>query len=380
VLVDTPDQPKTVQVAVEPLADNPEMMVRRALDAARSGARVLVLRNTVRDAVDTQTALEGILEASDRPLLFSVGDVLTLHHARFAREDRIRLDAAIDERFGKPKVVGGVVAVATQTVQQSLDLDADLMFTDLAPMDVLLQRFGRLHRHRERDAFRPVGFDRPRAVVLTADDPLESYLRRGGEARGRHGAGSVYDDLLILEATLECLSSAGELRIPAQNRDLVERTTHPEALENLATKLGGLWVEHLRRRQGRELAHRGIADLNVVERQRPFGEYAYEDDKDRRIATRLGEGDRRAMFASPPLGPFGAVVRELTLPAWFTQDAPGEELADPDLLPRDVRVDTGDYGPCLRFTFATLPFTYDRLGLRGDRPLAPAAAEDSSGP
>jgi CRISPR-associated endonuclease/helicase Cas3 len=246
-------------------------------------------------------------------------------------------------------------------------------------MDVLLQRLGRLHRHRERDAVRPPGFDRPQAVVLIGDHALESHLHRDGEARGPHGVGSVYDDLLILEATLECLVAGGELRIPDQNRELVELTTHPEALENLANKLGGLWLEHLRRRQGKELAHRGIADLNVVERHVPFGDYSYEDDKDKRIATRLGEGDRRAVFESAPLGPFGAAVRELTLPAWFTQSAPRDLLADPDLLPRDVRGDTGELGPCVRFTFATLPFVYDRLGLRKDEAPGPPPTEKPSG-
>ena len=130
VLVDTPGLPKTVRVAVEPLADHADMLAQRALDAARAGARVLVLRNTVRDAVDTQRSLESALRASDEPLLFRVGDARTLHHARFARDDRILLDKAIEDRFGHAEVKGGVIAVATQTVQQSLDLDADVMFTE----------------------------------------------------------------------------------------------------------------------------------------------------------------------------------------------------------------------------------------------------------
>ena len=53
--------------------------------------------------------------------------------------------------------------IATQTLEQSLDIDADFLITDLAPMDVLLQRIGRLHRH---DCSPPAGYKAPRALVL----------------------------------------------------------------------------------------------------------------------------------------------------------------------------------------------------------------------
>ena len=70
----------------------------------------------------------------------------------------------MEQTLGKIRPVGGVVVAGTQTLEVSLDLDADLLVTDLCPADVLLQRLGRLHRHP-----RPVradGFGRPRAVVL----------------------------------------------------------------------------------------------------------------------------------------------------------------------------------------------------------------------
>jgi len=253
------------------------------------------------------------------------------------------------------------------------------MFTDLAPMDVLLQRFGRLHRHRDRDGVRPPGFERARAIVLTGDKPLDSHLRRDGEARGPHGVGTVYDNALILEATYRCLIAFSTLRIPEQNRELVEQTTHPEALEKLADQLGGAWTDHLRRGMGKRLAHVGLADLNLVDRSAHFGEYSFRTtDVAERIATRLGEGDRRAVFQPPQLGPFGSTVREMTLPAWLTRGAPGDLLGDPDLLPSDVRAETGVLGACVRFSFATLPFVYDRLGLRPDRTPRPSKEDVSA--
>ena len=354
---------KVIHTFLEPLGGEPGELARRALEAARAGARVLVLRNTVTDAVATQLALESLAQESDRSLLFTVAGRPTVHHARFSRDDRGLLDAAIEERFGKqgPRH-GGAVVVATQTVQQSLDLDADLLFTDLAPMDVLLQRFGRVHRHAARNADRPEAFRVARCFVMTGDTPLESAITPKGETRGKHGVGTVYDNLVILEATRRRLLARGELRIPLENRELVEVTTHPEALEELLKELGGPWQRHWTKLSGVMLAHRGLADLNLVDRSARFGEYAFSETKlDERVAARLGESDRRAVFIDRPAGPFGNPVVELTIPGWLARDVP----PDPDLAPSAVQSADGPLGSALTFAFGPLRLRYDRLGLRG---------------
>lgn len=376
VAVRTPGLAKTVQVALEPLADAPRAVASRALADARAGARVLVLRNTVTDAVATQCALEELATPADAPLLFRVGDVVTLHTARFAKDDRELLDQAIEDRFGKrANAHGGVIAVATQTVQQSLDLDADILFTDLAPMDVLLQRFGRVHRHPARDPVRPQGFKDARAVVMIADEPLVASLCESGEARGKHGVGTVYPDLLILEATRRRLADNGKLVIPEHNRELVEVTTHPEPLEQLAQSLGEAWQKHWRKVFGKHFAALGLAKLNIVNRCEHFGTYDFKNtDLEERISARLGESDRRAVFAEPPCGPFGAKVRELTLPGWLTRDAP----ADPALVPTEIRVTQGPPGAALHFAFGPLSFLYDRLGLRRDDTATADPSEDNA--
>ncbi len=58
-----------------------------------------------------------------------------------------------------------LTVVATQVLEQSLDIDFDFMVTDVAPAEALLQRVGRLHRHRGNDLTRPRVFRTPRAVV-----------------------------------------------------------------------------------------------------------------------------------------------------------------------------------------------------------------------
>lgn len=372
--VTTPGLPKTVHVTIEPLGDDAHTIASLALDAARAGARVLVLRNTVTDAVATQRALEALVVPGDDALLFRVGDVVTLHTARFAKDDRELLDQAIEKGFGKRAPAhGGVIAVATQTVQQSLDLDADILFTDLAPMDVLLQRFGRIHRHPARDPDRPQGFEVARAVVMITEEPLEASIHQNGEARGKHGVGTVYGDLLILEATRRRLVENGQLVIPEHNRELVEVTTHPDALNALAGALGETWQRHQAKVFGVERSHVGLADLNLVDRKERFGTYEFENtDLNERIAARLGESDRRAKFADPPLGPFGTKVRELTLPGWLTRDVP----SDPDLVPTEIHTAEGAFGASLCFAFGPLRFLYDRLGLRRDDTSTADPSED----
>ncbi len=354
--------PKTVEVVTNAIGDAPAAVAALALECARHGARALVLRNTVADAVATQLQLERLATATDAALLFRVADVPTLHTARFAREDRGLLDEAIEGRLGKHAPAhGGVVAVATQTVQQSLDLDADILFTDLAPMDVLLQRIGRVHRHAERNPSRPAGYGRARAVVLTSETPLGECIHPGsGEARGKHGVGTVYDDLLILEATRRIIAAGGELRIPEQNRELVEKTTHHEALDELADTLGELWKKHRNQVWGRLSARQGLAGLNVVDRARRFGDYSFKTtDLEERISARLGESDRRAVFAEPPGGPFGIATRELSLPGWMVRDSSNDADTAPVMLGALP-------GGGFRFAFGPLRFAYDRLGLRRD--------------
>ena len=165
-----------------------------------------MLRNTVNGAVEVQKAIEA-LAGPDSSLLFRAEGVATLHHGRFAREDRRLLDKWVEEVIGKTRPEGGLVLAGTQTLEQSLDIDADFLITDLCPADVLLQRIGRLHRHtkdgRGVPRHRPSEFEAPHCVVLTPEGGLAPFLGRhrpGGKSR--HGlGGTVYQDLTILEAT-----------------------------------------------------------------------------------------------------------------------------------------------------------------------------------
>ena len=131
-------------MTAQPWMPDLRSVAAQALEAARAGAKVLVVRNTVRYAITTQQELEEIASVAERALLFSYEATLTLYHGRFAPADRRLLDHEVERRLGRDRPPGGMVVVGTQTLEQSLDIDADQLITDLCPVDVLLQRIGRL--------------------------------------------------------------------------------------------------------------------------------------------------------------------------------------------------------------------------------------------
>ena len=161
---------KTVRMESVPLMGSFEEVAGRAVRAAGAGAKVLIVRNTVDYAVRTQQAIEDLIaDGDERELLFACQGVPAPHHGRFTPGDRVLLDRAVEAGLGKERPAGGLIVAGTQTLEQSLDIDADLLITDLCPADVLLQRIGRLHRHERND--------RPGRVW---DSGLRGAVARGG--------------------------------------------------------------------------------------------------------------------------------------------------------------------------------------------------------
>lgn len=356
---------RIIQVSVQPSLEDVDTVAREALDAAKRGAKVLVIKNTVTDCIATQESVERLASADGvSDLLFSCNDTIVPHHSRFAREDREQLDRAIDTVFGKgSKRDGGCVVVATQTVQQSLDLDADLLISDLCPMDVLLQRTGRLHRHSRG---RPTGFEEPCARVLVPRDrDLGILLNDAGRERHHHGLGSVYSDLRILEATWQLLERHPTWRIPAMNRHLVEQSLHSAALADIASARDERWRAHAERMDGVRRGESRQAELNLVDWTKPYSEDSFADDE--RITSRLDEGDRRAQFRHAVVSPLGQAVTELTIRAAWARGVPSDEW-------EAHVVDCA--GGTTRFRYGDRSFVYDRHGLRLDQPTALKVADD----
>ena len=348
---------KTVRISSEPAMHDFDAVATLAMGAARNGAKVLVIRNTVGYAIGTQQAVEDGTETDESGLLFDVDGITTLHHGRFAVEDRRLLDRRVEELLGRERSAGGRVVVGTQTLEQSLDIDADLLMTDLCPVDVLLQRIGRLHRH-PRDN-RPEEYKTPRCLVLTPEGTdLSPLLARVANANGLGPHGFVYADLRVLEATRRLIAQNGEWSIPKMNRELVERATHPEALERIVLELGDEWRVHANSLEGGQIADGLTARNAIISRDKSFFTDNREvifGDMEERIRTRLGDDRLDVGFDPPPASPFdkSARIEKLAVSALWLGGAEVPESVAP------IPVSGG-----FTFSIGDRRFIYDRLGLR----------------
>lgn len=233
----------------------------RLLGAARAGARVVWIRNTVREA---QQAFRAVAAHGD-------GVEHALFHARFRGCDRRQIEEGVLERFGKSAPSGGRVLIATQVVEQSLDLDFDELHSDLAPIDLVLQRAGRLHRH---ERVRLPGFERPRLVVHGPSDSDVAALRFGPSRY-------VYDVGTLWLAD-RALRSRATLQLPDDIRPLVEESYHPESRAELLPQGGAALVAAEHRRAGELEARRTKARRCCIPptTAMPDGGKALDDDED----------------------------------------------------------------------------------------------------
>ena len=340
---------KTVAMALVPTMAA-EAVARIAMDAAREGARVLVIRNTVTAAVDTFEAVRQVGEI----LLMQVADGPALHHGRFAPEDRALLDQAVEAALSPhERKPGGVIVIGTQTLEQSLDIDADCLLTDLCPVDVLLQRIGRLHRHR---LARPPGFEIARCHVMTPEQGLARLLAPAFE----NGLGAwkdagvlngIYRDVSGLELTRRLIETHPEWVIPYMNRLLVESATHPVRIEMLNAELGKDWADYWYNIYGKDVADAMAAKGIAMPIDTPFADLRFPGNEEK-IRTRLGAEGARITFATPIRGPFGEMISGFTLPDHLSGGIDSREAVEPVVEGGMIRLKVGD-----------VDFLYGRTGV-----------------
>lgn len=194
----------------------PFEMGKRLAAALAGGGCAAVICTTVGRAQRTYAALERSfagLPADRRP-------ELGLFHARYRFEARDRREQETLARFGKPDGTGmtpgrprRAVLVATQVIEQSLDLDFDLMVSELAPVDLLLQRIGRLHRHSR--------LDRPSRLAMPTLWLIEPRIA-GQTPVFEDGQDLVYDSHILLRSWL-ALQDRDVIRVPDDVEPLVEQ-------------------------------------------------------------------------------------------------------------------------------------------------------------
>jgi CRISPR-associated endonuclease/helicase Cas3 len=235
--------PQEVKVDFISVADATD----EAVSIARSGGTVLWICNTV-GASQQQYRLFAEKVNGDFPL--------GLLHARFPFWRREQLEGEWMGRFGKDgKTRCGSILVSTQVVEQSVDLDADLLITELAPTDMLLQRLGRLWRHNRED--RPPGG--PRICILEEGESLETLRQIEPKAikKALGKKAKVYAPYILLRSLEVWKAQPGCVTIPSQIRELIEATYEERWDEEPGPwqQLSGEWF-------GTDSAKKMIADRN----------------------------------------------------------------------------------------------------------------------
>lgn len=350
---------KVVDVRLKPWLNKPEQIAELALSKAREGGRVLVIRNTVSTA---QAVFEAISTSTDSNFLLHVNGKHTLHHSRFAVEDRNRLDDAVEEFLGKHRKDTGCIVIGTQTLEQSLDIDADYLISDLCPVDVLLQRIGRLHRHPRTT--RSPSMLQPSCIVLEPDCDmavgLDGQLLAHGLGTRKSDSRGIYRNLLSIELTRKLIAENSEWKIPEMNRMLVEQATHPEIIEQRAKTLGGAWIENEQKIIGVFSAERQQARNYLLDRtQEIFDDRLEFPDIDEHVRTRLGEDGPRLKLETAVTGPFGSEVQTFNFPAHLLKPS---ELTLDDKQIASENISVTDEGIYIKFEHTS--FHYDQSGFK----------------
>ncbi|MEU3664499.1 CRISPR-associated helicase Cas3' [Streptomyces sp. NPDC032940] len=275
-------------------------VIERILEplSGAEGGTALVVCNTVGDAQDTYLRLR---ERFDRRSHAQGGSVPLLH-ARFPGDVREARTREVTGGLGRsgPRPLRRIV-VATQVVEQSLDLDADIVISDLAPLSLLLQRAGRCWRHENHWARhgypdgrgRPAWAGGPRLVVL---DPV------AGGGRTPRQWGEVYSEHL-LATTSRTLAAVDHrtIAIPGDVQDLVETVHGDNDLfdwDSPGGREAKAWTAH----RGKEIAERSMAGLLAVPRARSVSalhdlhDLPGEEDE-WEVSTRLGADSVRLLCA-----------------------------------------------------------------------------------
>lgn len=249
--------------------------------ASARGAACAWVRNAVDDAIAAVEALR------------AAGVEAELLHARYALGDRRRIEADMRAAFGREGARRrpdgrGRVLVATQVAEASLDLDFDVMVSDLAPIAALIQRAGRLWRHMDLRpaAGRPVSG--PILHVL-APDPAARADERW--LRALQPAGSWVYDAAKQWRTADALFRAGEIVAPGGLRALIE-AVHGE--ETAAVPPGLEAAE--RKVLGESYAEANLARWNVINIEQGYRDGGGAAD-DREYPTRLGQPTRALVLA-----------------------------------------------------------------------------------
>ena len=288
----------TTETAVEPDPSTARHVTFRRLPEVEDAVDVLVqaaeagqcgvwIRNTIRETLAAADAIKARLGA----------ERVTIFHARYCLGDRLAIERRVIERFGKdsgPDARRGHVVIGTQVLEQSLDLDFDVLVSDLAPIDRLVQRAGRLQRHtRDASGARAATEGRPAPVLHVMGPSAQPTDGAGWHATALRGGRFVYSDAIPVWRTMRHLEAVGGFTLPADARKVVEAVFG----ESLVAPSGLTTAENEAR--SRFLAQIALAAKRSIDVATGYqwNNVAWAAEEDGEPASRLGDGTCMLRFA-----------------------------------------------------------------------------------
>jgi CRISPR-associated endonuclease/helicase Cas3 len=277
------DLKRSVKVKFE---TNYDEIINFIIKEARNGKCCCWIRNTVADA----------LKSYDEIALKYSKNLVSLLHSRFTYADRILKESELLNQFGPGSNSisrKGKIVVATQVIEQSLDVDFDVMVSDLAPIDYIVQRVGRLCRHK-RDVFgNPADIEARESLLLTIYGPTpEDVPSATWYSEVLNGASFVYKNHAVLWKTQQALIAAGQkISTPGKIND-------PSGIRNLIQAVYGesaiATPESLQIKEdnaiGDSFARDGMGRLNMLSLQEGYSSessgFWYEEVQ---VPTRIGD-------------------------------------------------------------------------------------------
>lgn len=273
----------------------------------REGGCAALVCNTVNRSIETYCFLRERLKETE----------CILFHARTLQKWRREKEREVLSKFGKGEMLDNgycdnhnrprrAVLVATQVIEQSLDLDFDIMLSEIAPIDLILQRCGRLHRHQRS---RPSGLEKPTFVVLAdADMAGAPPVTFGPDIE------AVYERYVLLRTWL-ALRRCREIKLPDNIEALVEDVYSVDPREHDVEWSNALVAAEERMRRAQEESREKARRLLVAYKEDPselieeFNSQLEEDDNPEvsariRAATREGNPSITVIFLPEEERPF----------------------------------------------------------------------------
>jgi CRISPR-associated endonuclease/helicase Cas3 len=240
-------------------------------NSLNEGKCVCWIRNTVADVREAYETLQakGV-------------EKLSIFHSYYALNDRIAIEKYVIDHFGKTSLASDrrrQILIASQVVEQSLDLDFDVMISDLAPIDLLIQRAGRLHRHDRGD--------RGKTVLHIYAPPETETPTKYWYAQTFPNARWVYRDTAILWRTKEILKQQKLIKMPEEARLLIE-----SVYGDTAKDVPDVFIDAENESWAQRMGQSSLADLNRLKFEQGYCRLSNEQDKwksDEHVSTRLSD-------------------------------------------------------------------------------------------